>query len=140
MRVKEAMSKKPEYLKPDASLKEAALEMERLDCGFVPIGDGDRLLGTVTDRDIAIRAVAKGKDPNKTSVKEIMSDKVYYIFEDDDLAKAAKSMEDMQIRRLIVLDKNKKMTGILSICDITRKSDDTHLVGEIIESVSEEVH
>ncbi|MCP6755954.1 CBS domain-containing protein, partial [Klebsiella pneumoniae] len=83
MLAKEVMTKKPEYLPPTATLKEAAGLMSKGDFGFIPIGENDRLIGAVTDRDIAIRAVAKGKDPSKTSVKEVMSKGIQYCFEDD---------------------------------------------------------
>lgn len=139
MLVREIMSNSPTYLKPDATLKEAALKMAELDCGFIPVGDGERLLGTITDRDIAIRAIAKGKD-SKTLLKDIMSNKVLYVFEDDDIEKAAKSMEEQQVRRLIVLDKNKQLQGIISLGDISTKCHDAKLCGEIIEEVSEKTH
>lgn len=139
MQIREVMSNNPIYLKPNATLREAASKMSELDCGFIPVGDGERLLGTVTDRDITIKAVAKGKDPN-TSLKDIMTDKVLYVFEDDEIEKAAKSMEEQQVRRLIVLDKNKKLKGIVSLGDISTKCHDTKLSGEIIEEVSEKTH
>lgn len=140
MLVKEVMSKKPDYLSPDATLKEIAHEMQKRDCGFIPIGENDRLVGAVTDRDIAIRAVAKGKDPNKTTAREIMTEKVFYIFENDDLDKAAESMEKQHIHRLIVLNSQKRMTGILSLSDIARKCNDLRLCGEIIQGISETTH
>jgi CBS domain-containing protein len=140
MLVREVMSKNPKYLQPDDTLQQAAEQMIDLDCGFIPVGDGERLLGTVTDRDIAVRAVAKGLDPKETKLQDIMSEKVLYVFEDDDLQKAAKSMEEQQVRRLIVLDKNKRLKGILSLGDISTKSHDLKLCGEIIEEVSEKTH
>lgn len=140
MRVREVMSKHPTYLRPNSTIKEAAEKMKKLDCGFIPVGDGERLLGMVTDRDIALRAVAKGKDPNKTYLKDIMTDQVLYVFEDADVKEAADSMEKKKVRRLIVLDKDKNLTGVVSLGDISTKCHDHELCGTIIEEVSEKTH
>lgn len=137
MRAKEVMSNHPEFLPPTATLKEAADRMKSGDYGFVPIGENDRLIGAITDRDLAIRAVASGKDPN-TQVKDVMSKGIQYCFEDDDLTDIAKKMEELQIRRLVVLDKDKRMTGIISLGDIATKCPDLKLRAEIIEGVSEQ--
>lgn len=138
MLAKEVMSKKPEFLPPTATLKQAANQMRTHDYGFIPVGEDDRLIGTVTDRDIAIRAVSEGRDPNKTTLRDIMSDNVYYCFEEDALEKVATKMEELQIRRMIVLNKNKRMTGIISLGDIARKSKNIKLCGEVTEAVSQE--
>lgn len=136
MLAKEVMSKKPEYLSPTATLKEAAELMLKHDYGFVPIGDNDRLVGAVTDRDISIRAIAKGKDPNKTQLKDVMTKGIHYCFEEDDLDKVANMMKDHQIRRLVVLNTKKRMTGILSLGDIAIKSKNHDLCAEVTEGVS----
>lgn len=138
MIVKEVMSKKPEFLPPNTSLKKAADQMRTHDYGFIPVGENDRLIGTVTDRDITIRCVAEGKDPNQTFLRDVMSEGVTYCFEEDDLQKVAKQMEDLQIRRLVVLNKDKRMTGILSLGDIAKKCKDKKLCAEITEAVSQE--
>lgn len=138
MLAKEVMSKKPEFLSPTTTLKQAANQMRNHDYGFVPIGDNDRLIGTVTDRDITIRAVSEGKDPSKTMLRDIMSDHVYYCFEEDSLEDVANKMEELQIRRMIVLNKNKRMTGIISLGDIARKAKNKSLCGEVTEAVSHE--
>jgi CBS domain-containing protein len=137
MQVREAMSKKPEFLPPTASLKEAALKMRELDCGFMPIGENDKLIGTVTDRDIVIRTLAKGRDPNNATLRDIMSEHIEYCFEEDDLNKAVQHMEDKQIHRLVVLNKNKRMTGILSLGDIARQSNNGALCAEAVERILE---
>lgn len=138
MHVKEAMSKKPEFLPPTASLKEAALKMQKLDCGFIPIGENDKLIGAITDRDIVIRTLAKGKDPNKATLRDVMSKHIEYCFEEDDIDKAVQHMEDKQIHRLVVLNKNKRMTGILSLGDIARRSHDDELCAEAVEGILED--
>ncbi|MES2217912.1 MAG: CBS domain-containing protein [Pseudomonadota bacterium] len=136
MQAKECMSKKPEFLPPTATLKEAAHQMRDDDYGFIPVGDNDRLIGVVTDRDIAIRAVAEGKDPNKTTLKEIMTTGINYCFENDSLEKVAKLMEGKQIRRLVVLNDQKRMTGVISLGDIATKCKDAKLCSELTDAVS----
>ena len=102
MLAKEVMSKKPEFLPPSATLKQAADQMRSHDYGFIPIGENDRLVGTVTDRDLTINGVAKGMDPNKKTVKEIMHKGIHFCFEDDPLEKVVQQMEKLQVRRLVV--------------------------------------
>jgi CBS domain-containing protein len=91
--------------------------MAQIDTGVLPVSDGDRLIGMITDRDIAIRAVALGKDPN-TPVREVMSAEVKYCFEDEDIDEVAENMADIQVRRLPVLNRKKRLVGILSLADI----------------------
>jgi len=138
MLAKEIMSKKPEFLPPTATLKQAADQMRIHDYGFIPIGENDRLIGTVTDRDITLRAVAEGKDINKTTLRDVMSKGIEYCFEDDDLEKVVKHMEDAQIRRLIVLNKDKRLTGIISMGDVATKSRNAKLCGELADAVSQD--
>lgn len=136
MLVKEIMTKKAEFLPPTATLKQAAQQMKSLDAGFIPIGENDRLIGAVTDRDIVIRGIAAGKDPNKTQVMEVMSKGIQYCFDTDTLEKAAEKMEELQIRRLVVLNKDKRLIGVLSLGDFATKSQDKTLCSELAESVS----
>jgi len=137
MLVKEVMCPKPKFIPPDTSLQEAATMMRDNDYGFLPIGEDDRLIGTVTDRDLTVRATAEGKNPSSTHVREVMSQNVLYCWEDDSIEKAAKNMEKEQLHRLIVLNQDKRMTGVLSIGDIARKCHNDALCGEIIEGISE---
>jgi len=136
MRAKEVMSKKPEFLPPTATLKQAAQQMKTHDYGFIPIGENDRLLGAVTDRDFVIRAMADGKDPDKTKVGDVMSSHIQFCFEDDDIHDVAKRMEENQIRRLVVLDKDKRMKGIISLGDIANAHNEK-LTQEVMDAVSE---
>jgi CBS domain-containing protein len=91
--------------------------MAECDCGVVPVGDGDRLVGIVTDRDIAVRAVAAGKSPD-TPVREVMSQRVLYCYEEEDIDDVASNMADIKVRRLPVLNEKKRMIGIVSLGDI----------------------
>jgi CBS domain-containing protein len=134
MLTKEVMSKKPEYLSPTATLKEAADFMKKHDCGFVPIGENDRLIGTVTDRDLAIRGLLA--DHKATKLRDVMTAGITYCYETDPIEKAAEVMEKKQIRRLVVLNKDKRLTGILSLGDIATKSKNLQLSGEITNAVS----
>lgn len=138
MLAKEIMSKNPEFLPPSATLKQAADQMRVHDYGFIPIGENDRLIGTVTDRDLTIKAVADGMDPNKKTVKEVMHKGVYFCFEDDPLEKVIKQMEGLQVRRLVVLNKEKRMTGIISLGDIATRANNPELCSELTEAVSQD--
>jgi CBS domain-containing protein len=131
MQVKEIMEKNVKLIKPDTTLREAAEFMRECDCGYLPIGENDRLIGTITDRDIVIRGVAAGHSPDDVMVKDAMTEKVVYCFEEDDIKQAAEKMKEKQLRRLIVLNSDKRLTGVVSLGDIARASNDNSLVGEI---------
>lgn len=136
MRAKDVMSKNPKYVDPSTTLAQAAAQMGSGDYGFLPVGENDRLIGAVTDRDIVVRAAAKGKDPNKTKVKDVMTKSIEFCFEDDDLGEVVNHMETEKIRRLVVLDKNKRMTGIISLGDVATKCKDEKLTSELADAVS----
>ena len=136
MLAKDVMSKKPEFLPPTATLKEAADQMRTHDYGFIPVGENDRLIGVVTDRDITIRAIAEGKDPSKTSLRDIMTKGISFCLDTDGLDKVAQKMETLQVRRLVVLDKDKRMVGILSLGDVATKCKDAKLCSELADAVS----
>jgi CBS domain-containing protein len=117
--------------------------MRDSDIGFIPVTDGDRILGAVTDRDIATRAIAQGRDPDSTPVREVMSREIVYIFEDQDELEAARLMQVKQIRRLVVLNRDKRLVGILSLSDLSSHARDHALAGEVLESMmdhSQHVH
>ncbi len=136
MLAKDLMSKKPEFLPPTATLTQAADQMRTHDYGFIPVGENDRLIGVVTDRDMAIKAVAEGWDPNKKTLKDIMHKGIYYCWETDKLEAVIQKMERLQVRRLIVLNKDKRMTGIISLGDIATKCKNAKLCFELTEAVS----
>jgi CBS domain-containing protein len=137
VQIKEIMTRDPVVSRPDATLREAAQTMRELDSGVLPIGEDDRLLGILTDRDITIRATAEGKDPNSTPVREVMSSEVVACFEDDDEQDAAAKMQEHQLRRLVVLDRNERLVGIVSMGDLALYTTDDRLAGEVTEAVSE---
>jgi CBS domain-containing protein len=117
MQVSEAMSGDVKIASPGQSIRDAARLMSELDAGVLPVGENDKLVGMITDRDIAIRAVATGKPPT-TSVREIMSGEVKYCFADEDLDDVAENMAEIKVRRLPVLNRQKRLVGIVSLGDI----------------------
>jgi len=120
---------------PNQSIRDAAAVMAEIDAGALPVGQNDRLVGVITDRDIAIRAVAAGKGPD-TPVAEIMSKEVLYCFDDEDVGKVAQSMADAKLRRLPVLNRNKRLVGIVSLGDIAVEDGPTN-AGEALCEISE---
>jgi CBS domain-containing protein len=138
MQVKDVMTSDVECIAPNTTLQEAAQKMKELDVGPLPIcGEDDRLAGMITDRDITVRAVAEGLDPSTAVVRDVMTPNVIYCFEDQDISDAAHMMEQNQIRRLIVLNRDKRLAGILSLGDLAVDTGDEQLAGHTLEAVSE---
>ncbi len=117
MRVRDAMTRDVQTVSPDQSIAEAARIMADIDAGAVPVGENDRLVGMLTDRDIAIRAVAGRKSPD-TKVRAVMTRDVKYCFDDEDIEHVAANMGDIQVRRLPVMNREKRLVGIVSLGDI----------------------
>jgi CBS domain-containing protein len=138
MQVYDVMSQGVECMRPNATLEEAARKMRELDVGALPVcGNNDRIVGMLTDRDIVIRAEAEGKDPHTTPVRDAMTPGVVYCFEDQDVRDAARLMRDRQIRRLVVLDRDKQLAGIVSLGDLAIDVDDPGLTADTLAGVSE---
>jgi CBS domain-containing protein len=137
MRLKDVMTRDVEVTHPDTLVQEAAKKMYELDVGSLPVCDGQRLVGTLTDRDMVIRAVAQGRNPATTSVREIMTPEVIYVFEDQDVKEAAKLMQEKQIRRLPIISRDKRLVGIVSLGDLAVDTGKEKLVGETLTEVSE---
>jgi len=134
MRVAEAMSTDVQTVNPDQSIVDAAKAMADCDCGALPVAQGDRMVGMVTDRDIVVRAIAQGKSPD-TRIKDVMSPDIKYCFEDDDLDEVARNMGDLQVRRLPVVNKDKRLVGILSLGDIAVSEEQP--AGTALQGISE---
>ena len=134
MRVSEAMTREVRIATPGQSIRDVAKMMADIDAGAVPVGENDRLVGMITDRDIAIRAVAAGKGPD-TPVREVMSSDIKYCYEDEDLEHVAENMGDLQVRRLPVVNREKRLVGIVALGDIARH-EDHHTTGETTADVS----
>jgi CBS domain-containing protein len=137
MKVKEISTKNPECIGPNASLTEAAKKMRILDVGMLPVCENDKLIGTVTDRDITVRAVAEGLDPKVCKVRQMMTPEVIYCFENRSVEEAAQLMEEKQIRRLPVLDAEKHLVGIVSLGDLAARAHERKLAGEVLEHVAQ---
>jgi CBS domain-containing protein len=137
MKLKDIMTEKVEVAGPDTSLYEAARKMRDLDVGALPVCDGERLVGMLTDRDLTVRAVAEGRDPKTAPVRESMSAELVYCFEDQSMQEAERLMQEKQIRRLPVLTREKQLAGIVSLGDLATKTDEARAVGKTLEKVSE---
>ena len=135
MRVSDAMTTAVKIASPQTTIAEAARVMGEIDAGVLPVGDNDRLVGMLTDRDIAIRAVAAGKGPN-TTVGEVMSQEVKYCYADQDLDEVLNNMAELKVRRLPVLNRDKRLVGILSLGDVALV-DDPDATGEALSEISE---
>jgi CBS domain-containing protein len=121
MQIREIMSQDVTIITPDDTLQKAAKLMADLDAGALPVGENDRLVGMLTDRDITVRAVAQGKAPDQCRVRDIMSSEIKFVFEDDSVDDAASKMSQLQVRRLPVLNRDKRLVGIVSLGDIAAK-------------------
>jgi CBS domain-containing protein len=131
------MTRDVDVIFPDATLEEAALRMDKRNVGPLPVCDGNWLVGMATDRDITVRATAEGKDPRTTPVRDVMTHDVVYCYEDQEVHEAARVMEDHQIRRVPVLNRDKRLVGIVSLGDLAVSTRDDALSGEVLERVSE---
>ena len=136
MQVREAMTPGVELASPNQTIRQAALLMGKCDCGVLPVADKDSLVGMITDRDIAIRAVAAGKGP-KTLVRDVMSSEVLYCFEDQELDEVAANLGDVKVRRLPVMNREKRLVGILSLGDLARKANGIDPAADALKAISQ---
>ena len=135
MRVSEVMTRDVQTIQPDQTAREAAAFMLNADAGSIPVTDGGLLIGMITDRDIAVRGVAKGNGP-ETPVRELMTDDLVIVRIDDDVEEAATKMSDAQVRRLPVIDQDERLCGIVSLGDLSREAD-TECASEALEGVTQ---
>jgi CBS domain-containing protein len=134
-KVREVMTTRPRYVTPDTPVTQAAEVMETDDIGALPVVDGDELTGMITDRDIVIRAIAKGKDPRGMPVREIYSREVLAVRPDDDIRDVLKAMAGYQVRRLAVVDQDNHLVGVVSQADVALEAKEK-AVGEMVEEIS----
>ena len=135
MKISEVMTRDVKTVRPDDTAKDAAGFMLSEDAGSMPVSDGDRLIGMITDRDIAVRGVAKGYGPD-TPVRELMTDDIICVRDDDDVDDVASKMSEAQVRRLPVIDDDERLCGIVSLGDLSREADED-AASEALEGVSE---
>ena len=132
--VKDVMTRNVETIAPSASIQEAAQKMKTLNVGAIPVCDGSKLRGMLTDRDIVIRVIAEKREVNTAKAEEAMSAELVYCFEDQDVGEAARLMGEKQIRRLPILSRDKQLVGIISLGDVAVKTDVS--AGQTLEKVS----
>jgi CBS domain-containing protein len=135
MKVSDAMTRDVRVANPNQTIQDAAKMMSDVDSGVLPVGENDRLIGMITDRDIAVRAVAQGKGP-QTLVREVMTDHVHYCFDDEDTDEVTRKMADSQVRRLPVVNRDKRLIGILSLGDVATRRDGADEAGEALSDIS----
>lgn len=120
-KISEVMTRDAKLVGPNDTLQHAARLMKACDCGILPVGEGDRLIGMITDRDIAVRCIAEGKGPD-AKVRDAMTEEVKYCFDGEDISHVCANMSEIQVRRLPVVDRNKRLVGIVSLSDLVRYS------------------
>jgi CBS domain-containing protein len=135
MKVSEVMTREVQTVRPDQPVQEAASFMLSTDSGSIPVTEGGRLIGMITDRDIAVRGIAKGYGPD-TLVRDLMTNDIVCARDDEDVEEVATRMSEAQVRRLPIIDENEKLCGIVSLGDLSRETDD-ETAGQALEGVSQ---
>jgi CBS domain-containing protein len=133
-KISEVMTREIRVARPDQTIREAALTMAREDIGSLPVGENDKLIGMITDRDIVLRAVAEGRSPD-TPVREVMTDDIKYCYDDDDVAHVAQNMAELQVRRLPVVNRDKRLVGIVALSNVAHCGDG-HATEEMLRGVA----
>jgi CBS domain-containing protein len=136
-KISDIMTPHCEWAQPNATVQEIAQRMKELDCGFIPVGDGEdrKLIGTITDRDIALRCCARGLNPKECTARDVMTDKTYYCYDDQDTEDVCHNMSEIKVRRLPVLNRDKELVGVVSIGDLAQGSE-TSETGETLKEIT----
>jgi CBS domain-containing protein len=134
-KLSEVMTRNVQVISPEATIKEAAQQMRGGDFGMLPVGENDRMIGAISDRDIAIRAIAEGKE-SSTRVRDVMSEGLVWAFDTDSIEDAAKLMSEHQVRRLPIVDKDKRLVGIVALGDFAIDSSDIVPAAEALAEIS----
>lgn len=135
MKVREAMTRDVRLIRPDQTIRDAGRLMAELDCGALPVEENDRLVGMITDRDIAVRAVAQGRNPD-TPIRDVMSGDIKYCYEDQSIEEVTQNMGELRLRRLPVLSREKRLVGILSLADLAIDESAQDDAGEALGGIS----
>ena len=136
MKLKDIMAQNVETVTPDVTLKECAEKMKLRNVGVLPVVEGKKPIGVITDRDITLRAVADGADVNKTKVRDVMTREPYFVYEDQTINEACELMEKNKIRRLIVLTREGALAGVLTLNDVTVKGKETRRSAEVLRKIA----
>jgi CBS domain-containing protein len=132
------MTKRVSWVGPDATLPEIARRMRAEDIGCIPVAHNDRLIGMVTDRDIVLRAVAEGGEIERRTARDVMTDNVLYCFDDETVAAVLRNMADRQVRRLPVVNRAKRLVGVVSLGDLSHAAEEK--AGDALKAISELTH
>jgi CBS domain-containing protein len=135
-KLKDIMSPNVQVVSPEATISEAAQKMRDGDFGMVPVAENDRMIGAISDRDIAVRAIAEGKGPN-TPVRDVMSEGITWAYEDDSVEHAAEIMSEHQVRRLPVVNRDKRLVGIVALGDFAVETSDVRPAAEALAEISQ---
>jgi CBS domain-containing protein len=136
MQIRDVMTRDVRVESPEDTIQHAAARMAELDTGALPVGENDKLVGMITDRDIACRAVANGFDPKSTKVRDVMTSEVKYCYDDEDVTHIADNMAELQVRRLPVVNRDKRLVGIISLGDIATHAKSAKLSGDALRRIS----
>jgi len=120
--IKDVMSTNFKWMAPDSPVAQVAQQMSDLDCGFMPLAENDKMIGMITDRDITIRGVAQNMDMQQTQARELMTAKTYYCYDDQDIEEVCNNMGEIQVRRLPVVNRDKRLVGIVSMGDLAQQA------------------
>lgn len=137
MKISEIMTGNVECIAPSLPIAKAAEKMRDRDIGFLPVCENDKIVGTVTDRDITIRSVAQGRDPRLAPVSEVMTQTVFHCYDDEDIESVAQSMKDSEVRRMVILDRNENLVGVVSLGDIAKASGEQNIAGETLGQIAD---
>lgn len=135
MKIKDALTKDVQYVDPDTSIKDVAILMKENDCGSIPVGKDDKLVGMITDRDIVLRCVTRDFDPVIMTAKNCMTTGILYCYDTDDVEDILKNMGEKAIKRMPVVNKDKKLVGIVSFGDLSAACKDKTVCGEAMEQI-----
>jgi CBS domain-containing protein len=140
MQAKDIMTTAVECISPDALIPDAAQMMKTLDVGFLPVCERDRLIGTLTDRDVVVRVIAEGKNIKDCRVRDVMTAEVHWVYEDQSEDEIAEQMSDKEVRRVLVLSRDKRLTGVISLGDLAKEQEKTagETMKDIVESLPEQ--
>jgi CBS domain-containing protein len=136
--IKDVMTPRCEWIAPEKSANDAAQIMQQQDIGFLPVAENDRLIGMVTDRDIVLRTLAQAKDPAVTQVRDVMTPKTYYCYDDQDVEDVCNNMGEIQVRRLPVVNREKRLVGIVSLGDLAQQASRPN-VGQTQQQITQQV-
>lgn len=137
MKIFEIMTSQVDTAKPDSTLTDVAIRLREKDVGSLPVVDRDRVIGVITDRDIVVRGVANSLNPDATTARDVMTEEVIWVGKDDDVKEALDLMKDKQLRRILVLDNDKALAGIVAQADIAREQKDDRTTREVVEKISQ---